>query len=240
MGRRKVVAIDKEIKDDVVEQYISSNPEELIKDTPRPTKMSSSVQKVIRMAEELYKSEGNRDLDEVGLYDLQKAYDYLRERGVNLSFRAFGGRIERGSIPSVKIGNKRYIYKDVLDNLVQLENGYYTVRRAYNVYKKVNPRINYRAFIGRVEKGTIPSVKVGGKRYIPAKVVDTFLHLERNYYSVSQALEELSKHGIKINRNAFERRLDRGRIPHYKVGGRRYIHKDVLNEVIQRELQRKK
>ena len=48
--------------------------------------------------------------------------------------------------------------------------------------------------------------------------------------------KELHKSGIKIKRNAFERRLDRARIPHVKVGGRRFIHDDVLKELVDKEV----
>ena len=47
-------------------------------------------------------------------------------------------------------------------------------------------------------------------------------------------LEEKTS-GIKIKRNAFERRLDRGRIPHVKIGGRRFIPEDVMRELTDKE-----
>jgi len=46
----------------------------------------------------------------------------------------------------------------------------------------------------------------------------------------------MAARGIKIKRNAFERRLDRNRIPHEKIGGRRVIAKEVLEELISKEL----
>ena len=240
MGRKKVVAIEKEIHDPVVESYIKASPEKYVKKTPNLNKVAKAVRSVIRMAENLYRTEGTKNLTTVGLFDLQQAYDYLRERGYNISFRAFGGRIERGSIPSIKVGAKRYIYKDVLDSLIDVSKRFYSVRQAYETYKKHEPKINYRAFIGRIEKGVIPSVKIGKQRFIPKEVMDTLIHIEDNYYTVSEALEELSRNGIKINRNAFERRLDRGMIPHYKIGGRRFIPKEIMQEVIEKEIQRRK
>ncbi|MEM3499296.1 MAG: hypothetical protein QXI17_01365, partial [Candidatus Bilamarchaeaceae archaeon] len=66
--------------------------------------------------------------------------------------------------------------------------------------------------------------------------IEALTHVSKNYYSVSQALRELHENGINIKRNAFERRLDRGRIPHYKVGGRRFIHEKVVKELIAKEL----
>jgi len=50
-------------------------------------------------------------------------------------------------------------------------------------------------------------------------------------------LDKLHKKNIEIRRNAFERRLDRGRIPHEKVGGRRFIHGDVLDKLVSLELE---
>lgn len=240
MGRKKITAIEKELEDAVVEQYLSLKPEAYIKQVPKQRKVASAVSKVIRMAESLYRKEGSKSLDTIGLYDLQQAYDYLRERGYSISFRAFGGRIERGSIPSVKVGRKRYIAQQILDHLVSLNEKYYTIREAYDMYRKYEPKINYRAFIGRIEKGAILSVKIGGKRFIPREVLDSLVHIEKNYYTVTEAINELSKNGVKINRNAFERRLDRGRIPHYKIGGRRFIPKEVFQEVLNREMERRR
>ncbi len=243
MGRRKVIAIEKELSDPVVEAFLKTKPSEFKKAVPSlPKSKSKTTNKLMKMAEKLYKEEGEDEekLSGLGLFDLQEAYDYLRDHGVRISFRALGGRIERGKIPSVKIGRKRYIMKDVLDALVGVNANFYSVRQAYKIYSKIDPKMNYRAFVGRIEKNSIPSVKIGGRRYIPKKVIDTLLHLKENYYTVSEALNELSKHGISINRNAFERRLDRGRIPHYKVGGRRFIPKDVFQDVLKLEMNRRK
>ena len=44
------------------------------------------------------------------------------------------------------------------------------------------------------------------------------------------------KKGVRIKRNAFERRLDRNRIPHEKIGGRRVIAREVLDELVSKEL----
>jgi hypothetical protein len=109
------------------------------------------------------------------------------------------------------------------------------VKEAFEEYRKSNPRINFRAFIGRIEKGSIPSVKFGTRRLVPKDAVEALTHISTNYFSVSQAIKELHKTGIKIKRNAFERRLDRGRIPHVKIGGRRFIHEDVMRELMDKE-----
>ncbi|MCD6549244.1 helix-turn-helix domain-containing protein [Candidatus Micrarchaeota archaeon] len=170
----------------------------------------------------------------LGLYTLEEAYDIIRKNGIPISFRAFCGRVERKSIPSVKIGRKRYIPEPVLSDWIGLHRDYYTVRQAYEQLKK-HLKLNYRAFVGRIEKQSIPSLKIGTQRWVPKDVVESLIRLSKDYYDVSGALKVLRKNKIRIRRNTFERRLDRGRIPHIKVGGRRYIHKDTLNELIQIE-----
>ncbi|MDD5337554.1 MAG: hypothetical protein PHS02_03670, partial [Candidatus ainarchaeum sp.] len=57
-------------------------------------------------------------------------------------------------------------------------------------------------------------------------------HVAQSYYTVTQAIHRLSKAGIGITRNAFERRLDRNRIPHTKIAGRRFIPMEVVDELI--------
>jgi hypothetical protein len=193
---------------------------------------------VFKVAQNLYRQKLSEDELEGKheLYSVRSAYDYLKNSGVYISFRAFGGRIERGTIPFVKVGRKRFIPQTVLDDIVKTKNDFYTVKEAYQEYKKSNPKINFRAFIGRIEKGSVPSVKFGTRRLVPREAVEALTHISSNYYSVSQAVKELHKNGIKLKRNAFERRLDRGRIPHEKVGGRRFIHEDVLRELVDKEV----
>jgi hypothetical protein len=178
-----------------------------------------------------YKMEENEEL-----LSMQEAYDYLRANGYDISFRAFSGRVERGLIPTTKIGRKRYIPKAFLDRMLEISSKAYNVKDAYEKLRRYYPELSLRALIGRLEKGSIPSVKIGGRRYIPKDVVEGLIHLAKNYYSVAQAYALLKKKGIKIKRNAFERRLDRNAIPHVKIGGRRYIPKDVVEEIIRKEL----
>ena len=243
MPRRRRIVINKTIEDEWVERFKSLNPKEVLKERVKEySKLASQVEKIVRQSEKLYKEHrvNSKDLMSMGLLPVQKAYEYLRSRGYEISFRAFGGRIERGSIPSVKFGRKRYIPVQFLEDLLNLDNKFYTVRKAYEIYKKYEPNITFRAFIGRVEKGTLPSIKLGSRRLIPKEALDALTHVAKNYYSISQAMKVLRKNGIKIRRNAFERRIDRGRIPHVKIGGRRFIHKDVLNELIEKEKALKK
>jgi hypothetical protein len=239
MPRGKKIIIEKEVKDAVVDDFRTIDLDDIRKRRDSVEKgLSSSLVSVYKTAQQLYKEKaGEEEIESKhSMFSIRSAYDYLKERGVYISFRAFGGRIERGTVKFVKVGRKRYIPSAVLDDIVATKNSFATVREAFGEYKKVNPKINFRAFIGRVEKGSVPSVKLGTRRLIPKEAVDALTHISRNYHSVSDAIKALHKSGLRIKRNAFERRLDRGRIPHVKVGGRRFIHHEVMDELIDKEL----
>ncbi|MBU0532949.1 hypothetical protein KKB44_05650 [Candidatus Micrarchaeota archaeon] len=243
MPRGKKIIIETEIDDDLVDRFRSIDIEDIKRRRDKTEKgLSSSVANVFKVAQNLYRQKASEDELEGkhDLYSVRSAYEYLKGNGVYISFRAFGGRIERGTIPFVKVGRKRYIPRSVLEDITKTKGDFFTVKEAYEEYKKANPRINFRAFIGRIEKGSIPSVKFGTRRLVPRDAVDAMTHISSNYYSVSQAIKELHKEGIRIKRNAFERRLDRGRIPHVKIGGRRFIHDEVLKELVGKELNLKK
>jgi hypothetical protein len=239
MPRGKKIVIETEIEDELVDSYRSIDLDGIKKKRNTVEKgLTSSVTSVFKVAQNLYKQKATEDELEGKheLYSVRSAYDYLKNNGVYISFRAFGGRIERGTIPFVKVGRKRFIPQAILDDIVSTKTEFYTVKEAYQEYKKSNPRINFRAFIGRIEKGSVPSVKFGTRRLVPREAVEALTHISSNYFSVSQAVKELHKNGIRLKRNAFERRLDRGRIPHEKVGGRRFIHEDVLKELVDKEV----
>lgn len=243
MPRGRKIVIETEINDDVVDRYRSIDLGEIKRERDDVEKgLSSSLATVFKAAQDLYKQGADEEnlKDSHSLYSVKSAYDYLRGKGVVISFRAFGGRIERGTVPYVKVGRKRFIPQDILDDISSTKAEFYTVKEAYQEYKRSNPKINFRAFIGRIEKGSVPSVKFGTRRLIPRDAVEALTHVSNNYYTVSSAIKELHKSGIKIKRNAFERRLDRGRIPHEKIGGRRFIHQKVLGELIDKELALKK
>lgn len=239
MPRGKKIIIEKEVDDEFVDRYKSIDVGDIKKERNEVEKsLTNSVSSVYKVAQQLYKQKASEDELESrhDLYSVRSAYDYLRNKGIDLSFRAFGGRIERGTVPYVKVGRRRFIPKSILDDVVNIKGDFYTVREAYSEYKRSNSAINFRAFIGRIEKGSIPSVKLGTRRLVPKDAVEALTHISKNYYSVSQAVKELHKGGIRIKRNAFERRLDRGRIPHVKVGGRRFIHEEILGELIDKEV----
>lgn len=239
MPRGKRIVIERVLDDEYVNTLKDINIEK-IRETynTKHDSISASLANVFNEAQKLYQKKELDDdiLEKKGMYTIKNAYELLRENGFEVSFRAFGGRVERGTVTSVKIGKKRYIPIDIINVMINLKNEFYSVKDAFETYKKYNPKINYRAFIGRVEKKSVPSVKIRTKRLIPKNAIDALTHVAENYYTVSQAIQQLHKSGIGIKRNAFERRLDRRRIPHSKIAGRRYIPIDVLNELVDKEL----
>jgi len=238
MPRGKKIIIETEINDDVIDRFKSIDLDGIRKDRDETEKeLSSSIASVFKVAQNLYRQKASEEEleDKHELYSVRSAYDYLKGSGVLISFRAFGGRIERGTVPFVKVGRNRYIPKSVLEDITSTKKEFHTVKEAYQEYKKANSKINFRAFIGRIEKGSIPSVKFGTRRLVPRDAIESLTHISTNYFSVSQAIKELHKTGLRIKRNAFERRLDRGRIPHVKIGGRRFIHEDVMRELMDKE-----
>jgi len=239
MPRGKKIIIETEIKDDYIDRFRSLDLNEIRRERELTEKgLSSSIAGIFKVAQSLYKQKATEEELEAkhALYSVHSAYDYLKGNGVYISFRAFGGRIERGTIPFVKVGRKRFIPKSVLNDIASTKKEFYTVKEAFEEYKRANDAINFRAFIGRIEKGSVPSVKFGTRRLVPRDAVEALTHISSDYFSVSQAIRELHKSGIKIKRNAFERRLDRGRVPHVKIGGRRFIHEDILEELTDKEL----
>ena len=243
MPRRKVTEIKYDINDSAVERLKNYNINYVKrKRSEAKAKISNRVYRLISMGQKLYE-QGKREKDhfnKIGLYSLEEAYEIVKKNRIPISFRAFGGRVERKSIPSVKIGRKRFIPSLLLEDWISLYDEFYTVRDAFKKLKKYERDLNLRAFIGRVEKNSIPSIKIGTQRWIPKTYINEYAKVVKNYHTVSSAMNELRKNGIKIRRNAFERRIDRGRIPHVKIGGKRFIPKDVVKQVIKGELDRMK
>jgi len=238
MPRGKRIVIEKVIKDPVVSKLKTAKLSEMkAKRAQTERELHESINDIVGHAKELYsqdKLEKDR-LHGMGLFTLEEAYEELKKGGIPLSFRAFGGRVERRSVHSEKIGNKRLIPKPVIHDWIALANEFYTVKQAFNELKKYE-KLNLRAFIGRIEKNSIPSLKIGTQRWVPKSTIEGLVHVCKNYYDVGDAVQQMTAKGIKIKRNAFERRLDRNRIPHEKIGGRRVIAKEVLEELVSKEL----
>ncbi len=238
MPRGKRIVIEKTIKDPVVAKLKSMKISEMKgKRALVEKELHENIGDIVSRAKDLYTQDKleKEKLRGMGLFTLEEAYDELRKGGIPLSFRAFGGRVERRSVHSEKIGSKRLIPKPVIHDWIALANEYYTVKQAYNELKK-HEKINLRAFIGRIEKNSVPSLKIGTARWVPKAAIEGLTHVCKNYYDVGDAVAEMSGRGIRIKRNAFERRLDRNRIPHEKIGGRRVIAKEVLEELVSKEL----
>jgi len=239
MPRGKRIVIERNNKDVLVHKVKSFRLSELKSKRKRTeSELFSNVSQIVKSAQMLYEQDklDKSRLRSLGLLTVDEAYDEVKRGGVGISARAFGGRIERRSIHSEKIGKKRLIPKPVIHDWISLHKDFYSVKDAFEILRQHENELNLRVFIGRVEKNTIPSVKINTQRWIPKDVVDSMVHISKNYYDVSQAINMLQSKGLKIRRNAFERRLDRNRIPHEKIGGRRVIAKDVVEELALKEL----
>lgn len=237
MARGKRIKIERRVKDPVVGRVNSVKILNMVrKRAVVEDSLNSSIAKIVGVAQDLYRQDKleKEKLKPIGLFTIEEAYEDLKKGGVGISFRAFGGRVERKTVRSVKIGKKRLIPAPVIQDWVSLAKDYYSVKEAYGALSKYEG-LNFRAFIGRIEKQSIPSIKIGTQRWVPRDVINGLIHINKNYYDVGEAVEVMTKRGVKIKRNAFERRLDRNRIPHEKVGGRRIIAREVLDELIEKE-----
>ena len=245
MPRGRKIVIDRVIEDEWIDKLKNIETSKILKEKNKEmNSIYKTIQKIQKESKKYYDRLNNRYIDEKtlkneGLLTLQQAYEYLTSNGMKISFRAFGGRVERKTIPSIKIGRKRYIPIKILNQILNIEDEFYSVKEAFERYKKYSPNINIRAFIGRIEKGRIPSIKLGTRRLIPKVVVDALTEIRKNYMTVPEALEKLRKVGINIKRSTLERRLDRGRIPFVKIGGKRYIPNDVVEELVNKEIDMK-
>lgn len=238
MPRGKRIVIEKSIKDPVISRLKTMKIGDMkSKRSQIEGMLHQNISEIVGKARSLYaqdKLEKER-LRGMGLLTLEEAYEELRKGGVNLSFRAFGGRVERRSVHSEKIGNKRLIPKPVIHDWIALSNEFYSVKQAFDELKRYE-KLNLRAFIGRIEKNSVPSLKIGTQRWVPKSAIESMVHVCKNYYEVGDAVVEMNRRGIPIKRNAFERRLDRNRIPHEKIGGRRVIAREVLDELVSKEI----
>lgn len=239
MPRGKRIVIERPAKDPVISRLRSIRLSEIkSKRHSREAELRESVGSIVGTAQQLYDQDklDRERLRSMGLLTIDEAYDEVRKAGVPISARAFGGRVERRSIYSQKVGKKRLIPKPTVSDWISLHKEYYSIKDAYEKLKDHEPELNLRAFIGRVEKNAVPSIKIGTQRWVPKDVVECLTHVAKNYYDVSQAIGLLQGKGVKIRRNAFERRLDRNRIPHEKIGGRRVIARDVMDELVNKEM----
>ena len=143
-GRR--IVINRKIDDEKVDSFKSLDMDDVREGrSDVESQLSSSIQNVMESAKEMNSKRKLNDeaLKKAGLYSIQEAYEYLRSKGLDVSFRAFGGRIERRSIPSVKIGKKRYLPLQALMDMLNINEDFYTVRKAFEIYRKYNKNINY-------------------------------------------------------------------------------------------------
>ncbi|MEM4196728.1 MAG: hypothetical protein QXV64_01245 [Candidatus Anstonellaceae archaeon] len=240
MPRKKKFVLSKLPPDNVILKLKNFNISQLkTKRKQHENALLANVQKMVKEAEELYRQEklDKQRLKSLGFLSLDEAYEEVKKSGIQISRRAFGGRIERGSIRSEKIGNRRFIPLPILHDWISINSSFYSVKKAFEILKEHEKDLNLRAFIGRVEKNTIPSIKINTQRLIPKEIVEALAHVSKNYLDVAEAVKFLHQNNVHIRRNAFERRLDRGRIPFIKLGGKRLISKAVLEELLRKELE---
>jgi len=238
MPRGKKIVIERPVKDPVITKVKAIKIPDLVEKRAKvEEKLHESISSIVSQAQELasQKRLEREQAKNMGLLTIDEAYEEVKKAGIPISFRAFGGRVERRSIRSEKIGKKRLIPRHTIHDWISLHKDYYSVKQAYNELKRTED-INFRAFIGRIEKASIPSIKIGTQRWVPRDAIEGLCYINKNYYDVSQAVGTMLKKGVKIKRNAFERRLDRNRIPHEKIGGRRVIAREVLDELVSKEL----
>ncbi|MFH0927674.1 MAG: hypothetical protein V1822_03780 [Candidatus Micrarchaeota archaeon] len=239
MPRGKRIVIERNNKDPVIQKIKAFKVNELKTRRKKvESELYSNISQIVKSAQMLYEQDklDKARIRNLGLLSVDEAFEEVKRAGLPISSRAFGGRVERRSIHSEKIGKKRLIPKPVIHDWISLHNDFYSVKEAFELLKLHEAGLNLRAFIGRVEKNAIPSIKINTQRWIPKDIVDSMAHVSKNYYDVSQAIDLLSAKGLKIRRNAFERRLDRNRIPHEKIGGRRVIARDVVEELATKEM----
>ncbi len=162
-------------------------------------------------------------------FTAREAFEQLRPHEEGLTLRAFIGRMERKSVPSIKAAGRRLVGKEVVDALIAWRQEYFTLKQAYEHLVGHEKGLNFRAFVGRVEQGSIPSVKAEGQRWIAKQEIDKRM----NYYTFAQAMDVFGEHDIWIRPKTFERRLDKKQIQYEKMGGLRMIARDVLEALVQ-------
>ena len=92
MPRGKKIIIETDISDDFVDSFRSIDLDEIKKERRKTEKgLSSSVANVFKVAQNLYRQKASEEELENRheLYSVRAAYDYLKDGGVFISFRAF-------------------------------------------------------------------------------------------------------------------------------------------------------
>lgn len=162
------------------------------------------------------------------------AYHYLKENDIAISFDDFTEKIKNHTLLFVRIGNQLRIPKSALDEIIIIEKDAYTVEKAYWEYSKVSPEIDFTTFLRKVKNGAIPSLKFGRTIVILKDTIQGLVRTNSNYYTLDETLQKLRREGMAVRKKTLERNLDIGAIPHRKVEGVIFIHKDVVRELVER------
>ena len=139
MPRGKRIVITRHQKDPVVHKLKGLKPSELrSRRGVRETELRDGINQVVRAANQLYEQDKlDKDkLRSLGLLTIDEAYDEVARAGIDISPRAFGGRIERRSIASHKIGKKRLVPKPTIHDWISLHKEYYSVKEAFEALSK--------------------------------------------------------------------------------------------------------
>ena len=134
MPRGKRIVIERKVKDPIVSKLKSIKVSDIkSRRASREADLHESIAGVVKQAQSLYSQDriDREKLSGMGLVSIDEAFDEVKRSGIGISFRAFGGRIERKSIRSEKIGSKRVIPRQVVQDWIALHKDYYTVRQAY-------------------------------------------------------------------------------------------------------------
>ncbi|MDE1798621.1 MAG: hypothetical protein KGH63_04415 [Candidatus Micrarchaeota archaeon] len=60
-------------------------------------------------------------------YSLKEAFEELRAHEKGMEWRAFAGRVERGSIPSAKSDGQLWVPKETIASMIEWRRGYCTL-----------------------------------------------------------------------------------------------------------------
>lgn len=108
---------------------------------------------------------------ENSVYSLHEAYDRIRQVNPRLTLRAFIGRIEKEKLPVVIAYRKRFLPKQLVEDLVYIYSNYVEVSQALTIYRQNGFNISRNTLERRLDRGILPFIKLGKKRLIPKDIL---------------------------------------------------------------------
>ncbi|MEM0456056.1 MAG: helix-turn-helix domain-containing protein [Candidatus Anstonellales archaeon] len=113
------------------------------------------------------------------VYSLHEAYEKIRKVNPRLTLRAFIGRIEKEKLPVIIVYRKRFLPKQLIDDLVYIYSNYVEVSHALSIYRENGLNISRNTLERRLDRGILPFIKLGKKRLIPKDVLMKSIEEER-------------------------------------------------------------